>query len=178
MPEIATFVDTTLPTFVAASKALVADGWKKVPNTAGNRRTILLKYYEYLVNTNAKMAGLNVRSLTPAQLEPVWAKATAEYSKYEMYVKNVVHVSAAMNMNDDEAPMPVEESFASVNDVERMQPGYVDIDDLLAGFGKMGLGGGRRRHRTKKYKKSHKKSHKRVKTHRRKSHKRRHTRRH
>ena len=125
------------------------------------------------------MAGLNVSKLTPAQLAPVWEKANAEYTNYEMYVKNVVHVSAAMNMNENEAPMPVEEVFASVNDVERMQPGYVDIDDLLAGFGKMGLGGGkRRRHRTKKHKKSHKKSHKRVKTHRRKSHKRRHTRRH
>jgi hypothetical protein len=176
MPQIATFVDTSLPNYVGASRALVADGWKKVPNTRTNRRTILLKYYEYLVNTNAKMAGLNVRMLTPAQLAPVWEKANAEYERYEMYVKDTAHVEEDIEMNGSAAaPAMVVEEFASEQNVEEMQPGYVDFSDLLAGFGRMGLGGGRRRHRTKKHKKSHKKSHK--KTHRRKSHKRRHTKR-
>lgn len=171
MPQIATFIDTTLPNFVGAARALVADGWKKVPNTAGNRRTILFKYYEYLVNTNAKMAGLNVRMIRPEQLQSAWEKAAAEYGKYEMYVKSQVAVAPGAGMNlEADAPPPVEEAFASVNDVERMQPGYVDIDDLLAGFGRMGLGGGKRGKR-------HMKSQKRVKTHKRKTHKRRHTRR-
>ena len=166
MPQIATFVDTTLPNFGPAIRALVADGWKKVPNTAGNRRTILLKYYEYLVNTNARLAGISPASLTPAQLAPVWEVANRDYTKYEMYVKNTVQMEdvemGGVGAAAGAPPMPVEEHFASVNDVERMQPGYVDIDDLLAGFGRMGLGGGKRhrKHRTKRhYKKSHKRRH-------------------
>ena len=167
MSQIATFVDTTLPNFVAATRALVADGWKKVPNTAGNRRTILNKYYAYLVNTNAKIAGINPAHLTPAQLAPVWETANRDYAKYEMYVKNTVQMEdvemGGVGAAAGAPPMPVEEVFASPNDVERMQPGYLDIDDLLAGFGRMGLGGGKRhrtkRHHTKKHKKTHKRRH-------------------
>ena len=172
MPQIATFVDTSLPKFADTTRALIKDGWKKVPNTAENRRTILLKYYEYLVNTNAKLAGISPSSLTPAQLEPVWAKAkaNAEYKRYEMYVKNTVVVVADVEMGGIAAGAPaiaVEEVFASPNDVERMQPGYVDIDDILSGLSRMSLGGGkRRRHHTKRhYKKSHKR-HTKRKTHR------------
>ena len=171
MPQIATFVDTSLPKFADTTRALIKDGWKKVPNTAENRRTILLKYYEYLVNTNAKLAGISPSSLTPAQLEPVWAKANAEYERYEMYVKNTVVVVADVEMGGIAAGAPaiaVEEVFASPNDVERMQPGYVDIDDILSGLSSMSLGGGkRRRHRSTK--RHHKKTHKRHtkrKTHR------------
>lgn len=171
MATIATFLDTTLPDYASRSRALVADGWKKVPNTKGNRRTIQLKYYEYLVNTNAMAAGLNVRMLTPAQLQPVWEKAAAEYNNYEMYAKPQVSVAPGAGMDMDEEAPPVEEHFATVNDVERIQPGYVDIDDILAGMERMGFGGGKRHH-----KKSHKKTHKR-KTHKSKTHKRRHHRR-
>jgi hypothetical protein len=171
MATIATFLDTTLPDYVSRSRALVADGWKKVPNTKGNRKNIHLKYYEYLVNTNAKIAGLNVRMLTPAQLQLVWEKATAEFNKYEMYVKPQVVVAPGAGMNMEEEAPPVEEHFATENDVARMQPGYVDIDDILAGMERMGFGGGKRHH-----KKSHKRTHKRRHTKRRHS-KRRHTRR-
>jgi hypothetical protein len=162
MPQLATFLDTTLPEYSNASRALTVDGWKKVHNTKGNRRNILLKYYEYLVNTNAKLAGLNVGKLTPTQLEPVWTKANAEYEKYEMYIKDngivVNDDNTEMNgTNTLSAPTLVVESFASVNDVERMQPGYVDIDDLLSGFGQMGFSGGKRRkHRKQHTKKTHK----------------------
>ena len=172
MPQIATFVDTSLPKFADTTRALIKDGWKKVPNTAGNRRTILLKYYAYLVNTNAKLAGISPSSLTPTQLEPVWAKAKAEYERYEMYVKNTVVVVADVEMGGVAADVPaiaVEEVFASPNDVERMQPGYVDIDDILSGLSRMSLGGGkhRRHHSTKRHhKKTHKKHHTKRKTHR------------
>lgn len=159
MPQIATFLDTSRQNIGPAAHALLADGWNKIPNTKANRKNILLKYYEYLVNTNAKLAGINPASLTPAQLQPVWEMANRDFNKYDMYVKNVIQVSAAMAMNDDEAPPVIEEAFASVNDVERMQPGYVDIDDLLAGFGKMSFGGKRRRHTKKSHKKPHKRRH-------------------
>ena len=165
MPQIATFVDTTLPTFGPATRELITDGWKKVPSTKANRKNILIKYYEYLVNTNAKLAGISPSSLTPAQLEPVWAKANAEYERYEMYVKNTVQMEdvemGGVGAAAGAPPMPVEEVFASPNEVERMQPGYIDIDDLLAGFGRMGLGGGKRRIHTKKHhtKKHHTKKH-------------------
>lgn len=151
MPQIATFLDTSRQNIGPGAQALVADGWQKVPNTKANRKNLLLKYYEYLVNTNAKLAGINPASLTPAQLAPVWEMANRDFNKYDMYVKNVIQVSAAMTINENEAPPVIEEAFASVNDVERMQPGYVDIDDLLAGFGRMGLGGGKRRRHTRKH---------------------------
>jgi hypothetical protein len=170
MPPIATFVDTSLPNFGTTVSALVADGWKKVQNTAGNRRTILLKYYEYLVNTNARLAGINPAMLTPAQLAPVWETANRDYAKYEMYVKPQVIVAPGAGMDMDDGAPPVEEVFASPNDVERMQPGYVDIDDLLAGFGRMGLGGGKRhrakRHHTKKHRHSKRRHTKHRKTRR------------
>jgi hypothetical protein len=174
MPPIATFVDTSLPNFGTTVSALVADGWKKVQNTAGSRRTILLKYYEYLVNTNARLAGINPAMLTPAQLAPVWETANRDYAKYEMYVKNTVQMEdvemGGVGAAAGAPPMPVEEAFASANDVERMQPGYVDIDDLLAGFGRMGLGGGKRhrakRHHTKKHRHSKRRHTKHRKTRR------------
>lgn len=165
MATIATFLDSTLPDYVSRSTALNEAGWKKVPNTKGNRKTIQLKYYEYLVNTNAAAAGLNVRLLTPQQLQPVWDMASRDYNKYEMYVKPQATVAPGAGMALNEEAPPVEEHFASVNAVERMQPGYVNIDDILAGMGRLGLGGGKRRHT------------KHRKTHRRKTH-RKHTRSH
>lgn len=167
MSSIATFLDTTLHNYVEQSKALTSQGWKAVRNTQSNRRTILLKYYEYLVNTNAKIAGINPAMLTPQQLQPVWEKANTEYGKYEMYVKSQAVVSNNNAMGGDGAPaMMAEEVFASANDVERMQPGYIDIDDLLAGFSKMSFGGKRsirkrstRKHKIKKHtKRRHAKS--------------------
>lgn len=171
MSSIATFLDTTLPNYADQSRLLTSQGWKAVRNTQSNRKIILLKYYEYLVNTNAKIAGINPSMLTPAQLQPVWEKASSEYGKYEMYIKNqaiVANNNSAMGGVGAPAMMP--EVFASANDVERMQPGYIDIDDLLAAFGKMSFGGKRsirkhstkKRHTKKRSTKKHRKSSKKI----------------
>lgn len=171
MPVIATFLDTTLPDYASKSKELLKAGYKKVPRTRSNRKTIQYKYYEYLVNT---YAGVNASLQTPEQLKEVWDEATSESEKYEMYIQTQAAVNA-MNLNNSMgAPPIVEESFASSENVERMQPGYVDIDDILAGFGKMELGGGKRKtrkHKTRKHKTHKRKTHRR-KTHKRKTHKR------
>lgn len=167
MPQIATFVYTKDARFPMTIKALIADGWTKIPYTTGNRRIILMKYYEYLVNTNAKLAGINPSLLTPAQLAPVWENANTEYVNYEMYVKNTAVVANDMDMDVSDSPPVFEEIFASVNNIQRMQPGYVDIDDLLAGFGRIGFGGGKRRKHSMKHRKmkSYTKKNRRTKHH-------------
>ena len=87
MAPIATFLDTKLPNYGQLSRGLTAEGWRAVRNTPSNRRTILLKYYEYLVNTNAKMAGINPALLTPQQLQPVWA---VSYTHLTLPTKRIV----------------------------------------------------------------------------------------
>lgn len=167
MAPIATFLDTTLPDYAARAAALSKDGWTSVRSTAANRRTILLKYYEYLVNTNAKMAGIHPSTLTPQQLQPVWEKANAEFAKYEMYVKDqAVVANTNTEMGDVSAPVMVDQVFASTNDIERMQPGYVDIDDILAGLSGLKFGGKRktRKHHSKKRKYTKHRSHRRRHT--------------
>lgn len=176
MPQIATFLDTTIPNSASASRVLESQGWKRVPYTKGNRRTIMFKYYEYLVNTDTKMKGINPSTLTPQQLQPYWEKANIEYEKYDMYTKN----QASMNEDNEMggvAPAFVEEHFATNEEVEKMQPGYINIDDLLSAFSGLKFGGKRRKHTKRRHtkhkkhtKRSTKRSSKRSKTHKRKSH--------
>lgn len=149
MPTIATFLDTKLPQYAQASKALVAQGWKLVRNTASNRKTILLKYYEYLVNTSAQKAGINPALITPEQLQPFWDKANAEYEKYEMYVKEPAVVEEDVAMGAAGAPQVAAEEIFITNQ-ERIDLAYADIEDVLSAFGAIKLSGptlgGKRRH--------------------------------
>ena len=154
MVQIATFLDTTLPKaeYGAAAKALRENGWTAVRNTAANRQNIFLKYYQYLVNLKAPGQG---HLLTPAQLEPIYAQAQAEYGKYEMFVKDAPDAAHVM------APVAaVEEVFATAAEVDAMQPMFVEMEQLMALMGGLKMGGKKRKH-----------------TRRRKHSKRRHTRR-
>ena len=180
MSQIATFLDTKHPDYGKQSEQLRLNGWKNVPNTKGNRGIIFVKYRNYLADLDAKSKSKRASNLQPAELFAIHDQALKEYEKYEMYVKNTGNVNMGAAGGHG-----VVEVFASNDDVERMQPGYVDIDDILAGFGRMGLGngaaagnenenenmaGGRRR--------THKKSHRRrrakyTKSKRGKSHRRR-----
>jgi hypothetical protein len=168
MAPIATFLDTTSTEYTSASKALITQGWKAVRNTTSNRKTIMLKYYEYLVNTNAKLAGINPSMLTPAQLQPVWERANAEFIKYEMYVKDQATVTSNVEMGSASAPQVATEEVFITNE-QRIDLAYEDINDLLSAMSGLKFGGKRRRH-TKARKHT-----KRRKTNRRKTHK---TRRH
>ena len=172
MAPIATFLDTTSSEYASASKALVTQGWKAVRNTTSNRKTILMKYYEYLVNTNAKMAGINPSLLTPQQLQPVWERANVEYSKYEMYIKNQAVVESNVEMGAANAPQVLAEEVFITNE-QRIDLAYEDINDLLSAMSGLKFGGKRRRYtkarRHTKHRITHvRKTHRKIRRHHRK----------
>ena len=157
MPKQVTFLDTSLPNYADLAKALDSQGWTGVRSTSGNRFQIQVKYAYYLANTLAAERGINASALGPSDLSAIWQRAGSEAGRFEMYVKD--DSSSAMEMNNNNAMAPSEE-FATAEDVERMQPHYQDIEDILAGLGGLSFGGKKRRghKKTRSHKKANRKT--------------------
>lgn len=166
MVKEVTFLDTRIPGYTTASKGLVGQGWKAVRNTSSNRFAIQVKYAYYLADKRAAELGLNSASkLNPTELSNIWKKAGDETNNYEMYVRNAPD-SSQMNINNNSTSMPVVEEFATADAVERMQPDYIDIDDILAGLGSLSLGGKRRKYSKSKKNVRHTKKHRKTRNRR------------
>lgn len=160
MTKQVTFLDTSLPKYADLSKELVSQGWTAVRSTSGNRFQIQVKYAYYLANTLAAERGINASALPPADLAAIWQRAGSEAGRFEMYVKD--DSSSPMEMNNNNAMAPSEE-FASAEDVERMQPHYQDIEDILAGLGGLSFGGKKRRAHRKVHRKTSRKTYRKDK---------------
>lgn len=156
MRKEVTFLDNTLPNYGNLSRALVADGWKAVRSTSGNRLQIQVKYAYYLAETLAAKHGISTSALSPADLAAIWQRAGSETSRFEMYTKDVANNNTAMQMNNIEAG----EEFASEENVERMQPHYQNIEDILADLGALSFGG--KKNRSHMTRKTHRKAHRKT----------------
>jgi hypothetical protein len=162
MVKEVTFLDTSLPNYADLSKALVSQGWTGVRSTSGNRFQIQVKYAYYLANNLAAHRGTSASALSPADLAAIWSQAGTEAPRFEMYVKE--SGTSPMEMNNNIA---ASEEFASAENVERMQPHYQDIEDILAGLGGLSFGGKMyKKHRGYKKSRGHKKTHKKSRSHR------------
>lgn len=164
MPKQVTFLDTSLPNYADLAKALVSQGWTGVRSTSGNRFQIQVKYAYYLANTLAASHGVNASALGPSDLAAIWEQAGKEASRFEMYVKDESNNGNVEMSNSSISPS---EEFATAEDVERMQPHYQDIEDILAGLSGLSFGGKKRRGHKKtarksKKSRSHKKAHRKA----------------
>lgn len=112
------FLNTRLPQYPDAVKALKNAGFASKRMTKGTRKEILEAYFRYLVTTKAMELG---RSLSPKELEELDTKAKDSVEYYEMYIKQtkvpIMEVQENIAMN-------LPEEFATEENVEKMQNNY------------------------------------------------------
>lgn len=127
-----TFLDVKSSNYGELAKVLREQGYSAVRSTSGNRMAIQVKYAYFLANKLAKEKGLkNASQLGPSDLQAIWQEAGKEATHFEMYMKKTGSAKNAMRINNGNTIAAVE-MFASNEDVEKMQPFYVEIEDIIS----------------------------------------------